>query len=67
MTLESFCTRVSNKSPCFTTELNCAFFRSGRFVSTIPPTLSILQCNLPAAINVDNSLQKNNYNASFTV
>ena len=33
---------------------------SGRFVSTIPPTLSILAWSLPAAMNRDNSLQSKN-------
>jgi hypothetical protein len=36
----------------------CAFFLSGRVVSTIPPTLSILQCNRPAAMNRESSLNK---------
>lgn len=58
MTLDNFCTLCNSKSPCLMTELNWAFLRSGLLVSTIPPTRSILQCNLPVAIKVDSSLDK---------
>ena len=34
----------------------CQFLLSGRVVSTMPPTLSILQCKRPAAMNRDSSL-----------
>jgi len=34
----------------------CQFLLSGRVVSTMPPTLSILQCKRPAAMNRDISL-----------
>lgn len=57
ITLDNFCTLLRSKSPCFTIAWYCQFLLSGRLVSTTPPTRSTLQCNLPAAINRDNSLQ----------
>ena len=35
----------------------CAFLRDGRFVSTTPFTLSIVQCSLPDAMNRESSLR----------
>ena len=35
----------------------CAFLSDGRFVSTTPFTLSIVQCSRPDAMNRDSSLQ----------
>jgi len=45
----------------------CQFLLSGRFVSTIPPTLSILQCSLPAAMNLDSSLSEENHRHTIKI
>lgn len=58
MTLDNFCTRLSKMSPCLMTAWYCQFFESGRLVSTMPPTLSILQWRRPAAMYRDNSLER---------
>ncbi len=59
MTLESFWIRLSKKSPCLIVDWYKAFFASGRLVSKIPATLSILQLSLPAAMNRESSESKN--------
>lgn len=61
----TFITRLSfwilfrSRSPCFMVAWYCQFLWSGLLVSTTPPTLSILQFSLPAAMNLESSLSIN--------
>ena len=53
-----FCSFVINASPCLTTSLYCLFLSSGRFVSIIPLTRSMVQGMRSAAMNFARSLEK---------
>lgn len=44
-------------SPWWMTVSYCAFLSDGRFVSTTPFTLSIVQCRRPDAMNRESSLE----------
>ena len=52
-----FCSFVINASPCLTTSVYCLFLSSGRFVSMIPLTRSIVHGMRSAAMNLARSLQ----------
>jgi len=58
MTRESLWMRLRSESPCLMTDWYCAFLVSGRVVSTMPATLSILQWSLPAAMKRESSLNR---------
>ena len=53
-----FCNFVIKLSPCLTTSAYCLFLSSGRFVSMIPLTRSIVQGIRSAAMNLARSLQQ---------
>ncbi len=53
-----FCSFVINPSPCLTTSVYCLFLSSGRFVSMIPLTRSMVQGMRSAAMNFARSLGK---------
>lgn len=67
ITLDNFCTLFNNKSPCLITAWNWPFLWSGRLVSTIPPTRSILQWSRPAEMKRDNSLKRIRFCITRTV
>jgi len=53
----NFCSLVSSWSPCFTTSLYCRFLSSGRLVSMVPFTRSIVQFSFFDGMNFDKSLR----------
>lgn len=55
MTRESFCKRLSSRSPCLMVVWYCAFLRSGRVLLTTPFTLSILQLSREVAMKPESS------------
>ena len=58
MTLTSFCIWFNSRSPFLMTSWYWAFFLSGRLVSMMSPTLSILALILPDEMNLDNSASR---------
>ena len=52
-----FCSLVMSASPCLTTSVYCLFLSSGRFVSMMPFTRSIVHGIRSAAINLARSLR----------
>jgi len=58
MTRESFCTRLSSKSPCLIVAWYCAFFVSGRVDETMPLTLSIEHESRPPEMNWARSMSR---------
>ena len=52
LTMKKTSNLLSRMSPCLMQVWYCPFLLSGRLVTTIPPTLSILACSRPLAMNL---------------
>ena len=58
MMRESFCTRLSSRSPCLIAAWYCAFLVSGRVDETMPATLSIVHESRPLEMNAASSVSR---------